>query len=239
MNHLKSITDRLHNPLAGKMELSKRKVFINRVKTLAANKGIALSVGVGDGIWDYLIFRNSNIHSIIATDVIACPVSRPDQALLKQLGDWKFLQIGPEAGLPFDDCSFDIIFHQDVIEHTEKPYLFLQEQHRVLKNGGTIICGTPNLFRPANIAKLLTGTLKFPINIGFKIEIGDYIHIQEFYEQQLRILVKEAGFEHISVYHCFWGLPFAKVCFSMYPKGNIGKSLCHFLIVMAKKDEKP
>ncbi len=95
---------------------------------------------------------------------------------------WQFVKVEPENSLPFKDNFFDLAIHQDVIEHVLKPHLFINEQQRVLKSGGFLLFGTPNLLRPANFIKLMLGKLRFPVKIGSNEEIGDYIHIQEFNE---------------------------------------------------------
>ena len=65
--------------------------------------------------------------------------------------------------------------------------------------------GTTNLLRPANIIKLMLGKLRFPVKIGSNAEIGDYIHIQEFNEWNLRNLVEEVGLTVLNIDYCFWG----------------------------------
>lgn len=236
MEQLMTIQDRLSNPNLSKLERAQRKVFIDIVTNLKAKEGLALSVSCGDGIWDYLVSQNNqHIKKIIATDIVDCPVSEGDHALLKSCSDWHFVKVNPSGILPFSDDSFDFVFHQDVLEHTEKPYRFLSEQYRVLKKGGLLFVGTPNLFRPANIAKLILGKLAFPVKIGFKEKIGDYVHVQEFYEQQLNLVLKEVGFNDIQVHHCYFGFSAINICFSMYPKNKFGKLMSHFLIFTGEK----
>lgn len=93
----------------------------------------------------------------MATDIVDNPVRKDEIKILNKLGKWQFKKGKPEGLLPLVDGSFDLIFHQDVIEQTKKPYLFLSEQFRVLKNGGFLVFGTPNLLRPANLLKLFLG----------------------------------------------------------------------------------
>lgn len=53
-----------------------------------------------------------------------------------------------ENGLPLDDNSVDVIFHEDFIEHLsqKEQYLFLAEAFRVQKPGSLHRINTPNLF---------------------------------------------------------------------------------------------
>jgi len=56
-------------------------------------------------------------------------------------------QCDVENGLPFSDCSFDVVYHSHVLEHftvNDAPQ-FLAECHRVLKPGGLIRVVVPDL----------------------------------------------------------------------------------------------
>lgn len=235
--HLNSFKNRLDNPKISAVEISQRDCFVNWLKEINLTKNnTVLSVSVGDGIWDYLTFlHNKSITKIIATDIIENPVTEDGIALLRNIGQWEYRKVLAEKPLPFGDESFGLIFHQNVLEHVEKPFLFLSEQYRVLKKNGVLIFGTPNLFRPGNLLKLFFGRLNFPIKIGFNIELGDYVHIQEFYEQQLKILLQEVGFKDISVAHCFFGIHPLNITISKYPKSGIGKGMCHYLMLKCFK----
>jgi ubiquinone/menaquinone biosynthesis C-methylase UbiE len=231
MSHLNSLKDRRDNKISA-VESSQRDCFIKLLKKIELpEESLALSVSVGDGIWDYFSFlNNKNIKKIIATDIVDNPVSQESISMLKNEGEWEFVKVLADKPLPFSDNFFNFVFHQDVIEHVEKPFLFLSEQYRILKKGGTLLFGTPNLFRPVNLFKLILGIIKFPLKIGSNIELGDYIHIQEFYEQQLKVLVQECGFNNIEVSHCFFGIHPLNITISKYPKNRIGKEMCHYLL---------
>jgi len=237
---LASLKERLNNPKLSGLERSQREVFVSIIKQLNFRKDAenitALSVSVGDGVWDYLTFLNNpKIKKIVATDIVDNPVKPEDVSFLRELGAWEFIKVEREARLPFENESFDLIFHQDVVEHAEKPYLFIADQYRILKKGGVLLFGTPNLFRPANIVKLIFGKLHFPNKIGYNRQIGDYIHIQEFYEQQMKIMLRETGFNNIFVFNSFFGLYFLNLTFALHPKSNLGKDRAHYLTFVAKK----
>jgi len=53
---------------------------------------------------------------------------------------------GPEDKLPFKNEFFNIVFSSNVMEHIPKEHYFnyLLEIHRVLKEGGRFVLGTPN-----------------------------------------------------------------------------------------------
>lgn len=230
--------DRLNNTKIARMEIAQRKSHIDLIKKIysSSNKLKMLSYSCGDGIWDLISLQNNNyIKDIIATDIVENPVKKEDIQTLKKYANWDFKKIKPETPLPFNDNEFDIVIHHDVLEHTVKPHMMLSEQYRVLKKGGYVLFGTPNLQRPMNIIKIMLGKLKFPVKIGTNDELGDYIHIQEFNEQQVSIMLKEIGFKIISIKHCYWGIHLLKFNFTDFPKSNIGKGMCHYLTFLAQK----
>lgn len=238
MNHLEPLKQRISDIESSGVGISVRGVFIDFIKTSDSNKdSVALSISVGDGFWDYLVFTNTagTVKKIIATDVVDNPVNKEDEQLLKSLGDWEFKKVEAEKSLPFENEYFDLIYHMDVIEHVKKPHLFLSEQYRVLKEGGALLIGTPNIFRPVNVFKLLLGKLFFPIKLGSNQEIGDYVHMQEFNEFQLKNMLEEIGFKEIEIKHCYFGIWPLRITFSLYPKSKIGKGMCHYLMVKCRK----
>ena len=233
--HLPSINDRLKNPKLSYIEKLQREVFLELINDFGFDNGKSLSVSCGDGVWDYLALSNkTGINNIVAVDIVPCPVNVKDQLLLKQWL-WEFVQVKSDGKLPFNNGSFDFVWHIDVIEHTEKPYLFLSEQYRVLREGGKILVGTPNLLRPANMIKACLGKLTFPVVIGHNVEIGDYVHVQEFHEQQLKLLMTEVGFVNLEVRHVYLGLTVPNFKIKSFPKSQVGKTFCHFLMATASK----
>jgi len=49
-----------------------------------------------------------------------------------------------QDALPYEDNSFDIVYHKSLIEHLYSPDYLMKETHRVLKPGGRIIILTPD-----------------------------------------------------------------------------------------------
>jgi SAM-dependent methyltransferase len=211
--------------------------FTNAIQSISIPENThALSYSTGNGVYDYLAFTaNPKITTILATDIIPCSVAPSDQMALQGLGDWRFQQVPKESPLPFADASFDLVYHMDVIEHTKKPALFLSEQHRVLKPGGWLVFGTPNLLRPANLLKLLLGRLRFPQRIGFDTSIGEYIHETEYTEFQLRLMLEEVGFSVHATDCAMFGISFLRLCFAYAPRGPLGRGLSHIIQFTARK----
>jgi ubiquinone/menaquinone biosynthesis C-methylase UbiE len=50
--------------------------------------------------------------------------------------------------LPFPDESFDVVYSANVLEHTERPEVVLDEAFRVLRSGGTLHFEIPNYLAP-------------------------------------------------------------------------------------------
>ncbi len=46
--------------------------------------------------------------------------------------------------LPYPDHTFDVVFSKSVVEHMRDPERFIQENLRVLKQGGLLVCMTPD-----------------------------------------------------------------------------------------------
>ncbi len=235
MYNLPTIHQRLNNK--NTFEILIRKEFIDVLKKKKIKNANGLSVSCGDGVWDYIALKNkNNFKRLIATDVIKrCPVKKKDVKLLKSFTDWKYKYCARDQKLHFKKNYFDMIWHFDVIEHVDKPYLFLNEQYRILKKGGLLVFGTPNLFRPGNIFKILLGKLKFPEKIGYNKIIGNYIHTIEFHEEHLRQILKEIGYKNIKIQTLYLGSFAHSIKIKSKPKSNIGKLLGHFLFCEATK----
>jgi len=194
-----------------------------------------LSISCGRGDYEKMIFKRHKNANIISTDVADCMVGGISIGYFHERGKWNFVKVKPEEELPFGDETFDIVFHNDTIEHTAKAHLFLAEQFRVLKKGGYIIVGTPNLLRVANIVKVLVGRLHFPKKISDENLYTSSHHIQEFTEWNIRSMLEEIGFEKIELKRCFFGLNIFNIEFRKYPEKGIGRLMAHYLTFFAQK----
>ncbi len=194
-----------------------------------------LSVSCGEGTYEKLLYENYQGIEIIATDVADCFVKKEDIDFFNKKGRWNFVKVYPERDLPFSNNIFDVVYHNDVMEHVEKPFAFLCEQFRVLKPGGSIIIGTPNLLRIANSGKILFGRLNFPKKIHKQGLYTSIHHQQEFTEWNIVGFLKEIGFTEIEVKCSFFGLHFWNIQFQAFPKKGIGRLLSHYLTIFAIK----
>lgn len=55
-----------------------------------------------------------------------------------------FMQINPDAALPYDDAAFDVVLSFQVFEHVVNTSAYLSEVRRVLASGGHLILITPD-----------------------------------------------------------------------------------------------
>lgn len=64
---------------------------------------------------------------------------------------------GDTFRLPFRDGSFDVVFHQGLLEHFRKPQAqaLLEENIRVIKRGGYLLVDVPQRYHPYTLAKHL------------------------------------------------------------------------------------
>jgi len=60
---------------------------------------------------------------------------------------------GDALALPFRDASFDIVFHQGLLEHFRRPGDLLAENHRVLRAGGYVLVDVPQRYHYYTLMK--------------------------------------------------------------------------------------
>lgn len=86
-----------------------------------------------------------------------------------------------EAGLP--DGSFDVVTLIETLEHVPDPAAMLREIHRVLRPGGVIVVGVPNL---GSLGVMVLGSVARTFNRN---------HLHYFTEGTLARLLEAEGFE--------------------------------------------
>ncbi len=67
------------------------------------------------------------------------------------------VQVAPVCGngelMPFAEGTFDVVFHQGLLEHFPDPLPLLRENIRVLKPGGTLVIDVPQTFHYYTLGK--------------------------------------------------------------------------------------
>lgn len=144
--------------------------------------------------------------------------------------------------LPFKDETFDCIVASEVIEHLEKPSLFVAELFRVLKNRGKLILSTPYKEK-----------IKYSLCIHCNKPTPHNAHIHSFDESKLngmlkKTLPKEKSewkfyrfgnrlIQYLRLYRLLSFLPFPLWKFFDNILNLIFNRPVHILIVIAKKWE--
>ena len=129
----------------------------------------ALDLGCGDG----RLSAELDAGDLTAADVSAVALDRARS----RLPGARMVELEPDAPLPLDDASFDLVLCAETIEHVRDVQLFLSEIRRVLRPGGTLAVSTP--------ANLPIGPRPDPLSP----------HLRQFTRRSLSRVVKELGFE--------------------------------------------
>ncbi|MCB9841444.1 MAG: class I SAM-dependent methyltransferase [Phycisphaeraceae bacterium] len=153
-----------------------------------ANNSTPLIADLGAGHGDDLriahdLYPDARLHAIEAMDYHASllenqPDARP--ALIVHRLDIE------RHALPFENESADAIIANQILEHTKELFWILHESARVLRVGGAIIVGVPNLASLHNRLLLLTG--RQPTSI-----LLDSAHVRGLTRQGLRRLLAAAA----------------------------------------------
>jgi SAM-dependent methyltransferase len=137
-----------------------------------------LEVGAGTG-------RDSLALAERGADVWTLDYSDQSLGLIRQVaGDRVRIVCADALALPFQNESFDIVFHQGLLEHFRQPLALLAENHRVLRPGGCLLVDVPQRYHYYTLLKhaLMAVDRWFA---GWETE---------FSAGELRGLMQEAGF---------------------------------------------
>ena len=111
--------------------------------------------------------------------------------------------LGDGLALPFADGSLDVAVSFETIEHLHERKSFLEELHRVLRPGGTLVLSTPNAFytepvdgvpsNPFHVHEYCPEELKAQLSEFFDVEkllgqaLASNIKIPPFFDAQRRL----------------------------------------------------
>ncbi|MBI4721250.1 MAG: class I SAM-dependent methyltransferase, partial [Chitinivibrionia bacterium] len=85
-----------------------------------------------------------------------CALDYSEEALKlmeRTAGSGVALICGDARALPFPDETFDIVFHQGLLEHFRDPAALLREHVRVLKRGGVLLVDVPQRYHYYTVLK--------------------------------------------------------------------------------------
>ena len=160
-------------------ELARRRAFLTR--EIAAGERV-LDVGCGAG--EFTRIAADAGAAAIGIDVAQGAVDRA-RAHFPEL-DFRLVEL--DEPLPFEDCSFEIVWGGEVIEHVADTARWLSEVRRVLVPSGRLLLSTPSHGR----LRLLLGGIE-----AFSPPTGDHLHL--YCAASLERLLREFGFGQIAV----------------------------------------
>ena len=174
----------------------------------------ALEIGAGTGYFTLNLLRAGVIREAVATD-ISPGMLRTLERSARELGIPVETAACDAAELPFEDCSFDLVFGHAVLHHIPDLERAFGEFHRVLRPGGTVaFCGEPSRYgdRLAALPKR-AGVLAAPawrrlmraaparwLEAGQAEDGHDLeaeVDVHAFAPADLRALARGAGFERV------------------------------------------
>lgn len=109
-----------------------------------------LEVGAGSG-------RDSLALSAAGAEVITLDYAPQSLHLIRDTAEKTGAKVGVVGGdgmrMPFADGTFDLVFHQGLLEHFRDPMPMLVENTRVLKPGGKLLVDVPQTYHYYTLGK--------------------------------------------------------------------------------------
>ncbi|HEY5286638.1 MAG TPA: methyltransferase domain-containing protein [Solirubrobacteraceae bacterium] len=156
-----------------------------------------LDVGCGEGHFAAALLRVG--AAVVAVDVAAEPLRRA-RARHPEL-DLRLVE--PEAPLPLEDASFDVVWAGETIEHVADTAQWLSELRRVLRSGGMLLISTPD---HGPLSRLWIGLSRAAFQACFDPRAD---HLRFYTRQLLGELLGDFGFAEVTVVGA-GGLPLAR-----------------------------
>lgn len=146
-----------------------------------------LDVGCGEGRFAAALVGAG--AEVVAIDVATEPLRR---ALERHPGlDLRLVE--PEAPLPLEDSSFDVVWAGETIEHVADTALWLSELRRVLRSGGLLLLSTPD---HGPMSRLWMALSRRAFEARFDPHSD---HLRFYTRRALAALLADFGFEEVEV----------------------------------------
>jgi ubiquinone/menaquinone biosynthesis C-methylase UbiE len=116
------------------------KRVLSRIRAQGIEKGVALDIGTGPGIFPLGIAESLPGMEFLAIDLSPAMIQTAQaNARERGLEHRVHFQIGSAYALPLRDKSVDLVLCVHTMHHLEDPLAFFNEAARVLKEGGKYI----------------------------------------------------------------------------------------------------
>lgn len=147
----------------------------------------ALDIGCGEGYFASALARRG--VQVVAIDVAGEPLRRA--AARHPALDLRLVE--PEAPLPLEDASFDVVWAGETIEHVADTAGWLSGLRRVLRSGGVLLLSTPD-HGPLSRLLMALGPKAFEASFD---PLSD--HLRFYTRPALVKLLVDFGFEEVVV----------------------------------------
>jgi ubiquinone/menaquinone biosynthesis C-methylase UbiE len=113
---------------------------LSRIKAKGIEKGKALDVGTGPGIFPIFLSKALPNIQFKAIDLSAVMIDIAQKNGLEAgVGNRIEFQVGSAYSFPCDDHSLDLLLCINTLHHLDRPVMFFNEVARTLKDGGSFV----------------------------------------------------------------------------------------------------
>jgi len=141
------ISEKLFNRFYSDIKYNGTLIFYDWIRANINKETLLLNLGAGPTALKKVYTFKGEVKKVTGADI--------DEEVLKNT-DLDEAFIIRDDKLPFSDNMFDCIISDYVLEHVEKPEMFLSEVYRVLKPGGSYFFRTPNKYHYVTLFSRLT-----------------------------------------------------------------------------------
>ena len=199
-----------------KVYSNENRILVNLKKTIDLKGKRILEVGAGTG-------RDSFAMSEEGAIVYVLDYSPPAVKIIQDLNEHVDHRISPILGdtfsIPARDGSFDIVYHQGLLEHFDDPIELLKENARVLKDNGLLLIDVPQRYHYYTLIKhFLIWINKWFAGWETEFSIGELTRLTE--SLGLVVIHKYGDWKRPSVFYRIVRELFLKlhVSIPLYPK---------------------